>query len=153
MDKWKEASSAGAHISTSVASLLTSTSMPQGNVDPVILFAEPDAIEAAVRDVLQKAGPKGHILNLGHGVVVGALSCSMCIVSLAQKQAPMFQLSVMISAKTSCLHSRQGLTHSRSRSRMNGDTNSARAVFANACAGTPEESVAHMFQLSKDIRL
>lgn len=48
--------------------------MPQGNVDPVILFAEPDAIEAAVRDVLQKAGPKGHILNLGHGVVVGALS-------------------------------------------------------------------------------
>lgn len=44
----------------------------QGNVDPVILFAEPDAIQAAVRDVLQKAGPKGHILNLGHGVVIGA---------------------------------------------------------------------------------
>jgi Uroporphyrinogen decarboxylase (URO-D) len=47
----------------------------QGNVDPVILFAEPAGIEAAVRDVLQKAGPRGHILNLGHGVVVGA-SCS-----------------------------------------------------------------------------
>lgn len=42
-------------------------------MDPVILFAEPDAIEAAVRDVLQKAGPRGHILNLGHGVVVGTL--------------------------------------------------------------------------------
>lgn len=43
----------------------------QGNVDPVILFAEHDAITEAVRDVLTKAGPRGHILNLGHGVVVG----------------------------------------------------------------------------------
>lgn len=43
----------------------------QGNVDPVILFAERDAIEEAVRDCLVKAGPKGHILNLGHGVLVG----------------------------------------------------------------------------------
>ena len=43
----------------------------QGNVDPVVLFAERDAIEAAVRDVLVKAGPKGHVLNLGHGVLVG----------------------------------------------------------------------------------
>lgn len=43
----------------------------QGNVDPVVLFAEQSAIEAAVRDVLVKAGPKGHILNLGHGVLVG----------------------------------------------------------------------------------
>ncbi len=47
-----------------------------------------DAIEAAVRDTLKKAGPKRHILNLGHGVLVG----------------------------------------------------------------TPEENVAHMFQLSKDIK-
>jgi len=43
----------------------------QGNVDPVILFAQHDAITAAVQDVLRKAGPRGHILNLGHGVVVG----------------------------------------------------------------------------------
>lgn len=42
----------------------------QGNVDPVILFAQHDAITAAVQDVLRKAGPRGHILNLGHGVVV-----------------------------------------------------------------------------------
>ena len=44
----------------------------QGNVDPVILFAQHDAITAAVQDVLRKAGPRGHILNLGHGVVVKA---------------------------------------------------------------------------------
>ncbi|CAL8463096.1 g2630 [Coccomyxa elongata] len=43
----------------------------QGNVDPAVLFASPDAIEAAVKDCLAKAGRKGHILNLGHGVLVG----------------------------------------------------------------------------------
>lgn len=43
----------------------------QGNVDPAVLFASPDAIEASVKDCLAKAGRKGHILNLGHGVLVG----------------------------------------------------------------------------------
>ena len=43
----------------------------QGNVDPVVLFADQDAIEQAVRDVCTKAGPTGHVLNLGHGVLVG----------------------------------------------------------------------------------
>ena len=37
----------------------------------MVLFASPDAIEGAVKDVLSKAGQKGHILNLGHGVLVG----------------------------------------------------------------------------------
>eukprot|EP00955_Chlamydomonas_euryale_P102670 365436-Chlamydomonas_euryale.AAC.10 len=39
----------------------------QGNVDPVVLFAEHSAIEAAVRDTLEKAGKGRHVLNLGHG--------------------------------------------------------------------------------------
>jgi uroporphyrinogen decarboxylase len=43
----------------------------QGNVDPVVLFASEDAIEAAVKDCVTKAGQRGHILNLGHGVLVG----------------------------------------------------------------------------------
>lgn len=43
----------------------------QGNVDPTILFATKDAISGVVRDVVSKAGPGRHILNLGHGVVVG----------------------------------------------------------------------------------
>ena len=38
----------------------------QGNVDPVVLFASEDAVEEAVRTVCKKAGPKGHVLNLGH---------------------------------------------------------------------------------------
>lgn len=43
----------------------------QGNVDPTVLFASHDAIETAVRDVVTKAGKGRHILNLGHGVLVG----------------------------------------------------------------------------------
>lgn len=43
----------------------------QGNVDPVILFASQAAIEEAVRDCLVKGGGGRHILNLGHGVLVG----------------------------------------------------------------------------------
>ena len=44
---------------------------PQGNVDPVVLFGSDAAVEAAVRDCLSKAGERGHVLNLGHGVLVG----------------------------------------------------------------------------------
>ncbi len=43
----------------------------QGNVDPAVLFATPEAIEEAILDCISKAGSKGHILNLGHGVLVG----------------------------------------------------------------------------------
>lgn len=43
----------------------------QGNVDPMVLFGTHVAIEAEVHRVLAEAGPKGHILNVGHGVVQG----------------------------------------------------------------------------------
>jgi uroporphyrinogen decarboxylase len=44
----------------------------QGNLDPVVLFApEGESIDAAVTDVVRKAGAQGHVLNLGHGVLVG----------------------------------------------------------------------------------
>ena len=43
----------------------------QGNVDPAVLFGPPEAVQQAVRDCCTKAGPTGHILNLGHGVLVG----------------------------------------------------------------------------------
>jgi uroporphyrinogen decarboxylase len=43
----------------------------QGNVDPAVLFAPPEAVAAAVKACVAKAGPRGHILNLGHGVLVG----------------------------------------------------------------------------------
>jgi len=43
----------------------------QGNVDPMVLFGTEDAIRAEVARCLRQAGPRGHILNVGHGVAQG----------------------------------------------------------------------------------
>src|SRR5690606_25854760 len=42
----------------------------QGNLDPTVLFAGREAVEAKIREVLAQAeGLEGHIFNLGHGVM------------------------------------------------------------------------------------
>lgn len=45
----------------------------QGNVDPITLFCDEEAITKAVQDTVRKgkAGNGKHVLNLGHGVLVG----------------------------------------------------------------------------------
>jgi uroporphyrinogen decarboxylase len=45
--------------------------MVQGNVDPGVLFGSKDFIRDRILDTIQKAGPTGHILNLGHGILPG----------------------------------------------------------------------------------
>ena len=40
----------------------------QGNLDPSHLMGDPDFVRERTRDVVRKAGPAGHVLNLGHGV-------------------------------------------------------------------------------------
>jgi len=42
----------------------------QGNIDPAILFANPEQIAAEARRVLDSYGPHntGHVFNLGHGI-------------------------------------------------------------------------------------
>jgi uroporphyrinogen decarboxylase len=40
----------------------------QGNLDPVVLYAEPDVIRREVRQMLEAFGPHPHIANLGHGM-------------------------------------------------------------------------------------
>ncbi|HEX4802955.1 MAG TPA: uroporphyrinogen decarboxylase [Myxococcaceae bacterium] len=40
----------------------------QGNLDPAALFLPPKELEARVLEILQGAGPMGHIFNLGHGI-------------------------------------------------------------------------------------
>ena len=40
----------------------------QGNLDPGALFASPDELRRRVIAVLDRAGPVGHVFNLGHGV-------------------------------------------------------------------------------------
>jgi uroporphyrinogen decarboxylase len=42
----------------------------QGNLDPALLLAPTDRLEAAARDVLRRAaGRPGHVFNLGHGIL------------------------------------------------------------------------------------
>jgi uroporphyrinogen decarboxylase len=42
----------------------------QGNLDPAVLLAPWDRVDAAARDVLDRAGGRpGHVFNLGHGVL------------------------------------------------------------------------------------
>ena len=42
----------------------------QGNLDPHALFAHPDEVRRLSNDVLARmAGRRGHIMNLGHGIL------------------------------------------------------------------------------------
>lgn len=43
----------------------------QGNIDPGVLFGSQGFIRDRIFDTIRKAGKGGHILNLGHGVLVG----------------------------------------------------------------------------------
>ncbi|MFB6128705.1 MAG: uroporphyrinogen decarboxylase [Halorhabdus sp.] len=40
----------------------------QGNLDPSVLFADPATVRERTREVIEAAGDRGHVLNLGHGV-------------------------------------------------------------------------------------
>jgi uroporphyrinogen decarboxylase len=41
----------------------------QGNLDPSVLYATPEVVEAEVKKVLdQFKGKTGHVFNLGHGI-------------------------------------------------------------------------------------
>lgn len=40
----------------------------QGNLDPAILLSDQDIIRERTIEILRKAGPRGHVMNLGHGI-------------------------------------------------------------------------------------
>lgn len=42
--------------------------MVQGNLDPAVLLGSKEMIKERTLEIIQKAGPTGHICNLGHGV-------------------------------------------------------------------------------------
>lgn len=51
-------------------SIINGRASLQGNMDPTILYSNPDRIRQEVRSILDKYGPSpGHIFNLGHGVL------------------------------------------------------------------------------------
>ncbi len=41
----------------------------QGNLDPAVLFAPQDEIHRHVKELLKETGGRGHIVNLGHGLI------------------------------------------------------------------------------------
>ena len=41
----------------------------QGNIDPAILLAGPDATRTAAQDLLRRTSARGHVVNLGHGIL------------------------------------------------------------------------------------
>ena len=41
----------------------------QGNMDPCLLFADPDTIKNEVKKMIERFGPGGYIANLGHGMM------------------------------------------------------------------------------------
>jgi uroporphyrinogen decarboxylase len=41
----------------------------QGNVDPSVLLASPEAIAGAVDHAVSQTKGRGHVLNLGHGIL------------------------------------------------------------------------------------
>lgn len=43
----------------------------QGNIDPCALFGSKEFIRDRILDTIRKAGDRGHILNLGHGILPG----------------------------------------------------------------------------------
>jgi len=40
----------------------------QGNIDPLALFLPREELQARAADIVRRAGPVGHIFNLGHGI-------------------------------------------------------------------------------------
>jgi len=40
----------------------------QGNLDPGVLFGSHETIKERTEEILKKAGKKGHVMNLGHGI-------------------------------------------------------------------------------------
>ena len=43
----------------------------QGNLDPAVLLAGPGAVRRATAQLLADVAPRGHVVNLGHGVLPG----------------------------------------------------------------------------------
>ena len=41
----------------------------QGNLDPCALFGTPETIAETTREIIEKGGGTGHIVNLGHGIL------------------------------------------------------------------------------------
>ena len=61
----------------------------QGNVNPAVLLSTPARVTEAAFGALDAAGPTGHILNLGHGILPQTpLGCAAAFVDAPKSHAP-----------------------------------------------------------------
>jgi uroporphyrinogen decarboxylase len=67
----------------------------QGNIDPGVLFGSKEFIHSRILDTIRKAGKVGHILNLGHGVLVGTPEDNVRYFFETAKQVDIEQLSAV----------------------------------------------------------
>ncbi len=57
----------------------------QGNLDPCVLLGPKERIRAKTEEILEQAGPGGHILNLGHGILPQTpVENARCFVEIAK---------------------------------------------------------------------
>jgi uroporphyrinogen decarboxylase len=64
----------------------------QGNLDPSVLYASPEAIRKQVRSILRKYGKgSGHIFNLGHGISPDVeVEHAKALVRAVQEESPIY---------------------------------------------------------------
>lgn len=62
----------------------------QGNIDPAILLAGPEATRRATRELLARIPPRAHIVNLGHGILpeTPLASVEALVETVHQENAP-----------------------------------------------------------------
>jgi uroporphyrinogen decarboxylase len=61
----------------------------QGNLEPAILTAGPEATRAAARELLERTPARGHIVNLGHGILPETpLESVEALVEVVHSEAP-----------------------------------------------------------------
>ena len=52
-----------------IREILPASRAVQGNLDPAVLLAGPDAVRSSARDLLDRVNRRGHVVNLGHGIM------------------------------------------------------------------------------------
>lgn len=71
----------------------------QGNVDPLVLFGTEGVIRDAVASCCRRAGRRGHILNVGHGVIQETPEENVALFcQLARESAALFDVRQPVAA-------------------------------------------------------
>jgi len=67
----------------------------QGNMDPTVLFSDPDKVQSEVSTILDKYGNgSGHVFNLGHGILPETpVACVQAMIAAVKELSPSYHTS------------------------------------------------------------